>query len=538
MLRRKWIRTPLCAFLALSLAFFALSGPAQAAGVKFSMSYIYFGTSSAYVSKVDAAGDSLNEISPNYFNLASDGSLQLTNAVSAGFVTEMHSRGMTVVPFLSNHWDRVLGQAALANRASLAAQLAAAVAAYDLDGVSVDLENLTPAERADYVDFVRLLRAALGQDKVISVAVAANPYGYTTGWQGSYDYAGLAAYSNDLVIMAYDEHYQGGSAGPVASTGFVKRSLEYALSLVPKDQVVLSVPFYGRIWRSGGGYPQGYGISNTAVDSLVATHGGQVTFDSKSGTACATITINAADTKPVLGGTELTAGTYTIWYSDEQTIKGYLDLVRQYDIKGAGSWSLGQESAGTWNYYSFWLSGLHWSDAENHWARDAVYTAFARGWMQGVSTAAFRPDAALTRAEAAVILVRALGLPTAGITGQDFSDTAGHWAQAEIAAARQYGLIGGIGNNLFEPNRPVTRQEMAVILNNLLSARGVTQTQTPTVFPDVTRQANSWSYDAIYALSGYGIIQGGSDGGFHPGSDLTRAEMAVLTGRLMARLNG
>ena len=71
----------------------------------------------------------------------------LTPAVEQAFVDEMHRRGILVVPFLSNHWDRELGQAALTNRKKLAGQIAEAVEKYNLDGINVALENLTEHER-------------------------------------------------------------------------------------------------------------------------------------------------------------------------------------------------------------------------------------------------------------------------------------------------------------------------------------------------------------------------------------------------------
>ena len=137
----------------------------------------------------------------------------------------MHKRRIKVTPFLSNHWDQAFGRKALQNRHALAQQIANAVEKYNLDGVNVDIENVTHADRADYTDFVRILRSRLGRDKVLSVAVGANPRGLTTGWIGSYDYAALAAHSDYLMIMAYDEHYPGSAPGPVASADFVEKSI-------------------------------------------------------------------------------------------------------------------------------------------------------------------------------------------------------------------------------------------------------------------------------------------------------------------------
>lgn len=87
----------------------------------------------------------------------------------------------------------------------------------------------------------------------------------------------------------------------------------------------------------------------------------------------------------------MTAGTYTIWYSDEATLKRSLALVDKYDIMGASSWSLGQESANTWSYFTLWLAGCYFVDIQYHWARDSIFSAYANGWVKGVSSASFAP---------------------------------------------------------------------------------------------------------------------------------------------------
>ena len=128
-----------------------LAAPAQA---RVSLSYINGPGSAAAVSSAQGA---LNQVSPAWLELNPDGSLRLTGA-SRSFVEEMHRQDMAVLPFLSNHWDRTLGQAALDNREALTDQLAQLVRDYDLDGISLDLENMTKEHDDEYTDLVRLLR--------------------------------------------------------------------------------------------------------------------------------------------------------------------------------------------------------------------------------------------------------------------------------------------------------------------------------------------------------------------------------------------
>jgi spore germination protein YaaH len=526
-LRVKLLTMILIIVLLTTAGFVSSASTDSESDTKFNMSYIYFGDSSAYTDYVDGTGDSLDDISPSYFDLNTDGTLKLTAAIDRDFIKQMHDRGVNVTPFLSNHWVRQTGINALADREALAAQIAAAIEEYDLDGVNVDIENLTETEKDSYTDFVRLLREKLPSGKTISIAVASNPSGAITGWNASYDYAALAQYCDYLMLMAYDESYQGGPAGPVAGYSFVESSIKAALEQVPASKLVLGIAFYGRLWKQGSDYG-GYGISNTTVESLIAKYRGTITYDSAAQSPKATITILDSDVKPQVSGKTLEAGKYDIWFENEASIKSKLALVEKYDLKGTGSWSLGQELQSTWDYYSLWLNGIFFSDAQSSWARQSILDMVNKGWMIGVSDTEFMPDSPVTRAQAAVILVRALGIDTSAVQDQvTFTDTAGHWAQAEIEAARQYGLVEGTGDGKFEPDATLTREQMAVLLDRIMKLG----TSADSAFPDVTAEDESWSYEAINRIAAAGILQGYPDGSFHPDDSIVRGQMAVLMDR-------
>ena len=506
---------------------------AEALEYKFNMSYIFFSDSSNYTAMVDSAQNSLNEVSPNYFALNNDGSLALTSTISAEFISDMHSRDITVVPFLSNEWSRSVGKAALSNREQLSESIAEAISLYDLDGVNIDIENVTVDEREAYVDFVRLLRSKLPAGKTLVVSVAANPWGWTTGWQASYDYAALAEYCDYLMVMAYDEHYYGGPAGPVSSLSYVENAIKYAVSLVPKEKIVLGLPFYGRIWSDAGGYPNGYGITNTKIAQLLKNYGGSVQLDPDSQSARAVITVNPEDPKPVIGGQALDAGTYTIWYESEDAVKAKLELVNHYDIKGTGSWALGQETGNTWNYYKLWLNNCTFTDIENTPEKDAILDAYTKKLVNGCGDGRFSPDEPLTRAQAATLMVRLLKIKPEMNPSYSFNDCIGSWAQAYIETARKYNIIMGIGDNMFDPDRPVTREEFAVIINHALLYQNNGGGHT---FADVTPASNPWSYNDIEALGTYGILSGYPDGTFHPSEGITRAEAVALVTQIPAPL--
>ncbi|WP_227793272.1 S-layer homology domain-containing protein [Paenibacillus guangzhouensis] len=515
------------AVIGLSIAAISLASmpKTEANNHRFAMSYIYFGKPDQYLQAVNQTKGSLDMVSPSYFDLNDNGSLQLTDAVDPKFVEEMHKQGMKVVPFLSNHWDRKLGIAALNNREALTKQIAAAIEKYNLDGVNVDIENVTEKQRDDYTALVKMLRAAIPANKEVSVAVAANPDGWNTGWHGSYDYAALGKVSDYLMLMTYDESYEGGEPGPVASLPFVKKSIEYALKHVPSDKIVMGIPFYGRYWKSDGSI-QGLGIQNTVVNSLIEKYNGKVVFDAASQSPKATFTIPASDPGASVHGKRITAGTYTVWYENEQSIKAKLGLVQKYNLKGAGNWSLNEESGNTWDYYSKWLNDAAYLDTVSHWADEAIQFVSDKGWMAGTGNRLFEPKAPLTRAQAASVLVRMSGekLQPGSQTALFKDVPSNHWAAADIQIAKQRGLINGYEDGRFAPNQTVTREELAAMLAKALQQKPALRASA--VFTDV--DSNRWSASAITSLSQRGVISGYQDGTFRPTRAVTRAELAVM----------
>lgn len=522
------------AALAAALLFAGTGTGTAADASRFQMSYLYAGQTSDYAQYVDRSDGALQVVSPSYFDLQADGSLQLTDMLDPDFIEDMHEQGIKVVPFLSNHWDRPSGLQALARREALVRQIADAVSRYGLDGVNVDIENVTETSRDDYTDLVKRLREAMPADKEVSVAVAANPTGATKGWLGSYDYASLAKYSDYLMIMAYDETSIGDSEpGPVASYGFIERSIQYALKYAAPERVVLGLPFYGRYWKADGSIA-GDGIPGRDVASLVSRYGGATSYDAPSQSAVSTFTIGQGQPLPVVNYKTLTPGTYVVWHENEQSMKKKLELVQKYGLKGTGSWSLGQEEAGVWNYMSLWVNGAYFGDAQGHWAQNDIAYAASQGWVTGTAAGRFDPDDVLTRAQAAAILTRAL-LPgeTAAAGASGFADVpAGHWASEAIALAKQAGIVDGVGGGRFRPDAPVSRAEMAAMLARALKLD--TSKEATAAFADV--RPDSWAYPFIRTLTAQGVLQGYAPGLFRPDDSVSRAETAALMTRLASSI--
>lgn len=496
---------------------------------RFNMSYLYFGSPATQAERVHRTNNSLQVVSPSYFDLSDDGKLVLTPLVNTAFIKDMHNHNVKVVPFLSNHWDRNQGIKALENRSKLVNELAAVIDEYDLDGINVDIENVTHEHRDMYTDFVKQLREKLPPDKEVSVAVAANPNGWTKGWHGSYDYSTLANYADYLMIMAYDESYYGSDPGPVASHAFVERSIQYALKYAPPEKIVLGLSFYGRYWNSTQGIA-GNGLHLTQVQEILNTYENTVTYDAVFQAPKATVTVRKGEPEVYVLGKPLSPGTYTIWYENNDSIKDKLMLVQKYNLNGTGSWSLGQELSDVWLYYNLYLNGRYFDDISQSWAKDEILSVLQKKYMVGISETKFAPGENLTRAQAAAVLVRALQLRNTNQTPNNFTDVpSSHWAKEYIDTIVSNGIMQGMTHNTFSPDTPLTREQTAMLLYRILESESSNPTSDH-AFNDV--EAGRWSENAINHMTASGMFKGYPDQTFRPAKSIERQEMAALMNRL------
>ncbi|WP_052124256.1 glycosyl hydrolase family 18 protein [Ureibacillus manganicus] len=511
---------------------------ARAHEVNFNMSYLFYGKTSSLVSQVDRTKGNLNLVSPSYFDINAMGSLEISKLYDDNFVTEMHNRGIKVVPFLSNHWDRELGRAALQNREQLSTEIANFVIEKKLDGVQVDIENTTEIDRNDYTDLVRLLRQKLPQGKEVSVAVAANPGGWSKGWHGTYDYNKLAQYADYLMIMAYDQSYEGSEAGPVASYPWVEKSIKYALNQgVPGGKIVLGVPFYGRLWKTDGTFA-GLAVSNSRVDGLLRNYRGTVTFDEQSKSPRATITILESDPKPTIASKTLTAGTYHIWYENDASLEAKFDLLHKYELKGTGSWSLGQEDPTIWQSYSSWLD--HDSSIYHTHKVESGDTLWKIATANNMTVNELMNLNNLTDYEiqvGQVLKIKKLNNPfkDIGFLNQQ--------AQYEILYLVDKKVIYGTSATTFSPSAPITRGQVVMMLGRMLINSGITTIPenwtTNTYFKDVptnSKDLELLKYAAV--VSQTGVFVGNPDGTLDPSSPISRENMAIVLDRATKAISG
>lgn len=156
----------------------------------------------------------------------------------------------------------------------------------------------------------------------------------------------------------------------------------------------------------------------------------------------------------------------------------------------------------------------------------------ALGVMQGYSEGVYRPQENVTRGQFATFISRALQLPKGK---GNFPDVPKSSSLADgIYKAYAAGIVSGKTNGTFGINEPITRQQMALIIDKSLEYLDIERKQAPLKFTDLNKLTSSVFKLAVSHNVHYGIIQGyPSDNTFRPGNKATRDQAAAFISRLL-----
>ncbi len=283
--------------------------------------------------------EGMNVYSPRWMYVA-DNSGNLTNYGEASYVKKAHDAGYKVWVLVQDfdgpeNLDIAVLLADREARKRLAENMVNETVALGADGINLDLEKIDKNSAKDFIQFIKELSImAHMHDLVLSVDNLV-PLGYNT-----YELDVQAKYADYIVIMAYDEHYAGSQeVGSVASIGYTKKALANTIAKVPRNQIVISVPFYTRLWETDA---QG-AVTSSAVSMIKANaHVEKNKFEKKwdESTCQYYITYTLGNIK------------YEMWMEENDSLKLKLEAIRDAGVAGMAAWRLGFEEDDTWKLIS------------------------------------------------------------------------------------------------------------------------------------------------------------------------------------------
>ena len=275
-----------------------------------------------------------SHVSPFWFKVDDDGSVIPIKSIGdtfKNFVSFAQDKGIKVVPTVICHSSSLI-KLILNNQTSrdVVEEIAKVVEDYGFDGVNIDFERVYSSDRQAFVSFLRRLKLRLKQigDKEVSVDVFPKTRDVVTG----YDYEKIAEVVDYVVIMAYDYHYPGGSPGPVAPIWWIQDIIEYALTKVPSNKLIIGIPAYGIDWPVGGtGKAVTYGSAISRAKALRV----KVLYDYKEGEYHYSYTAGRR--------------RHEVWFSGPASHLDRLKLIKKFGLKYVAVWYVGIEDSSFWN---------------------------------------------------------------------------------------------------------------------------------------------------------------------------------------------
>jgi spore germination protein YaaH len=258
---------------------------------------------------------------------------------------------VAVMPLVVNPgFDRDTASALLHSRRAqqrAVAYLASIAKRNNFVGWQLDLEYIDPEDKSYYTQFARRVAARLHREgRLLSIAVVprfSDVYPdldpsrefHSGEWGAPYDFRALGRVVDFMTLMTYDHHSRATPPGPVAGYDWVKAALDYATERVPRQKILLGIPFYGREWTQSGDETSARTLTfEDAQDQME-----QLRVESLWDERWRTPWFQYSDD----------SGMHTGWYEDSKSLEVKLELMREYRLRGFAAWRLGVEDPAFWS---------------------------------------------------------------------------------------------------------------------------------------------------------------------------------------------
>ena len=291
--------------------------------------------------------------------------------------------------------------------------------------------------------------------------------------------------------------------------------------------------FAGWLAVNGNVYPAGHDVFSTYDQSLKATWKDKevtevtISFDPNGGTG-------SMQPMKVKSGENFTLPECTFTPPEGKEFAGWLAVDGKVHPAGeVVTSSIDQSFKATWKDKAEVDVTEMFTDVTKNWAYPGIQYCVTHQLMSGVGGNLFAPKMTTTRAQIVQILYNLEGEPKVSGT-TPFTDLTQNWYKDAVLWAYQTGVVVGTSATTFEPDRPVTREQIAVILMEYVTrVLKLERTWTPadlSGFPDAG-SVSGWAKDALADAVALGLISGASNGGqtyLEPQGSATREQVATI----------
>jgi len=207
-------------------------------------------------------------------------------------------------------------------------------------GLDIDFEFIPAQLRENYIEFVRKATQYLnnyGYDVIVALAPKTSSAQRGLLYE-AHDYAGLSEAANYVFLMTYEWGYTYSEPMAVAPIENVRAVVEYALTQMPPEKIILGLPNYGYDWPLPyvKGQTKAVSISTSQAYDIAVKYRAEILYDEVS-------------QAPHFVYTNENNQVHEIWFDDAKSISEKLSLIEEYSLYGGGYWSLMKRFPSNWS---------------------------------------------------------------------------------------------------------------------------------------------------------------------------------------------
>ncbi|MGD9677063.1 MAG: LysM peptidoglycan-binding domain-containing protein [Vulcanibacillus sp.] len=304
--------------------------------------YIYF-LGEAAVPIIEKDGEHLTYFSPFAYLIKEDGNLQPIYDIPLiqAAITEQVIPMMSITNFTSTAKGENLAHMVLSNPQivdQLLINIISIMKEKGYQGLNVDFENVLPADRELYNSFLqRTVDYLHPEGFFVSTAVAPKTSGTQTGLlYEAHDYEAHGRIVDFVVLMTYEWGWRKGPPQAISPLNQIKRVLDYAITVIPRDKIFFGFQIYARDWllpHIQGQEAETFS-SQEAVERAVR-YGAIIQYDELS-------------QSPFFRYTDNQGRMHEVWFEDARSAQAKFDTVKSYNLKGISYWALGYPFPQNW----------------------------------------------------------------------------------------------------------------------------------------------------------------------------------------------
>ncbi|MCJ7842003.1 LysM peptidoglycan-binding domain-containing protein [Lederbergia sp. NSJ-179] len=288
-------------------------------------------------------GRNFTYLSPFMHSVREDGTL--TELQDAPILAAAHANNVAplfvITNFRNSRFDSDLAAAILRNQTlqdTLITNIIDTMQAKGYQGLNIDFEYVYPEDRENYNAFLRKVVSRLHPEGFsVSTALAPKESGEQQGLlYEAHDYRAQGQIVDFIILMTYEWGWAGGRPWAIAPINKVRDVLDYAVTVIPREKIVMGAPLYGRDWNIPW-------VQGTTARTISPQQG--VTLARRYGEA---IQYNETYQAPFFRYTDENGQRHEVWFEDARSMQAKYDVVKEYGLRGISYWVLGNPFPQNW----------------------------------------------------------------------------------------------------------------------------------------------------------------------------------------------